>query len=550
MFPALRRAMPLLFFAVLSRNSLASPPVFPPDNPWNQRITAAPVAANSTAIINNIIANQGSNGRLHPDFGQDFQTPATPLYGIPYNIVHGNAVPHVLIVIDAYAPQSDIVAAPIPVTVILEGDMQAAPTVGVNVRGDSHCLIWDIDTNILYEFYRCSRPSENADGRWHADNESVWNLNTNSFRTLGWTSADAAGLPILPGLVRPDEGLPVAQGGAGVITHAIRFTLQNAIILDKYIYPGSHIANPGNLNAAIQPPMGSRFRLKASVDISALNPQSKVIAQAMKDYGLILADNGSNFFFSGASYSPDAGNQPALTWNDNDIQDTTHGLKSLHYADFEVVDLTPRITSLSAPSAAPGDTITITGQNFSGAGGHLQVLFGATLSPAVTFIDDTHVSAVVPSGSGTVNLRVQSGLTTAANPDNVIPTIFGYGLSPITAAASFTFSAATTGLCCRGATCNSTFTSSTSCASSLIPGQTAGARFIAAAATCSPTAGPPPCCPADYNKALGLTVQDIFDFLADWFAGSSYAITNSTGAPGPLAVQNIFDFLAAWFAGC
>src|SRR5206468_5295184 len=134
------------------------------------------------------------------------------------------------------------------------------------------------------------------------------------------------------------------------INHAIRFTLQNNIIRDQFLYPASHTADPGNNNAAVQPPMGARFRLKAGVDISQLNPESRVIAQAMKDYGMIVADNGSNFFFTGASYAVDASNGQTLTWNDNDIQDTLHGLKSLHFADFEVVDLTPAVTDLSAHS--------------------------------------------------------------------------------------------------------------------------------------------------------------------------------------------------------
>src|ERR1700730_10177578 len=110
---------------------------------------------------------------------------------------------------------------------------------------------------------------------WHADQESIWKLNTNTFRTLGWTSADAAGLAILPGLVRPDEALPVSQGGQGVINHAIRFTLQNSLILDQSLSPASHAANPGNNNPAVEPPMGARFRLKASVDISQLDPESR-----------------------------------------------------------------------------------------------------------------------------------------------------------------------------------------------------------------------------------------------------------------------------------
>src|SRR5712675_2082432 len=244
---------------------------------------------------------------------------------------------------------------------------------------------------------------------WHADQESVWDMKTNAFRNLGWTSADAAGLPILPGLVRPDEALPVSQGGQGVINHAIRFTLQNAVILDQFLYPASHVANPGNTNAAVQPPMGARFRLKAGVDLTQLNPEARVIAQVMKDYGLILADNGSNFFFSGASYAVDAANHQTLTWNDNDIQDTLHGLKSLHFSDFEVVDLTPAVTDLSVHSGAAGAQVTVVGRNFSGAADNFQVFFGTTPAASVTVVDDTHAIAVAPSGTGTVDVRVQSG---------------------------------------------------------------------------------------------------------------------------------------------
>lgn len=411
--------------------------LFPDDNPWNQPIANAPLASNSSAIINNILTRYG-DGRLHPDFGQNYRT-SSDLYGIPYNVVHGNSVPRVSVVIDAYADESDLLSVPIPANVVLEGDLQNGPRVGVNNRGDSHLLIYDVDNNIAYEFYRASRPSENADGKWHADQQSVWDMKTNTFRTLGYTSADAAGLAILPGLVRPDEGLPVSQGGQGVINHAIRFTLQNAIILDQFLYPASHTANPGNTNAAIQPPMGARFRLKSTFDVSTLNPQSRVIAQAMKDYGMIVADNGSNFFFSGASSSVDASNGLTLTWDDDDIQDSLRGLKSLHFSDFEVVDLTPRVTRLSATSGAPGSSITVVGQNFAGAAGRLQVFFDTTAATSVTYIDDGHLLVGVPNGTGTVDVRVQSGLTTPANADNIKSTIFGYGVSALTSADRFTF---------------------------------------------------------------------------------------------------------------
>ncbi len=407
--------------------------LFPIDNPWNQKIDQAPVAANSSNILSNI-----GNGSLHPDFGQDYHDNG-PLYGIPYNIVHGNTASKVHVVIDAYPGESDLQDVPLPGGVVLEGDLQNGPLVGVDNRGDSHLIVWNADANVAYEFYRASRPSENTDGKWHADGEAVWDMKTNTFRTLGWTSADAAGLPILPGLVRPDEGLPVSEGGQGVINHAIRFTLQNSKILNQFIYPASHVANPGNNNTTTEPPMGARFRLKASVDISTLNPESRVIAQAMKDYGLIVADNGSNFFFSGASQSIDANNNGALTWNDDDIQDSTHGLKSLKFNQFEVVDLTPRITALSAGSGSVGSRITITGQNFSGAAGHLQVLFGGTPATSISILDDGHLTAVIPPGSGSVDVRVQSGVSDPNDPENIKSPIFGYGISATSVADRFTW---------------------------------------------------------------------------------------------------------------
>jgi hypothetical protein len=415
--------------------TLLAQQLFPADNPWNQQITNAPVAANSDAIVNNIL-NRYGNGRLHPDFGQDYQN-GSDLYGIPYNVVHGNSQAKVQVIIDGYPEESDIQPAPIPPNAVLEGDFQNGPNPGD--RGDSHLIVWDQDNNIAFEFFAVSRPSENRDGQWHAAQESVWDMTTDTFRTLGWTSADAAGLAILPGLVRPDEGLPVSEGGQGVINHAVRFTLQNSIVLNQYLYPASHDANPGHNDRSSQPPMGARFRLKADVDISSLSPESQIIAQAMKDYGMILADNGSNFYFSGASYAVDAGNGFALTWNDNDIQDSVHGLKSLHFSDFEVVDLTPVVTGLDVPLGTVGTVVTIFGQNFSGASGNLQVYFGNTPALAVTVLDDNDILAVAPPGSGTVDVTVQSGTTTAPDGNNYNNPVFGYGISDLSAADLFTY---------------------------------------------------------------------------------------------------------------
>jgi len=431
----------LLWFLAMpipvARGSLLGSNLFPADNPWNQNISQAPVATNSAAIMNSIIAKYG-NGRFHPDFGQDYQLASNPLYGIPYNVVHGNSTAKIQVVIDAYPDESDLQNAPIPANAVIEGDTQNGPTVGVNNRGDSHLLVWDEDNNVAYEFYRASRPSENTDGMWHADQESVWDMKSNSFRTLGWTSADAAGLPILPGLARPDEGLPTSLGGQGIIRHALRFTLPNAVILNQYLYPASHTANPGNTNRSIQPPMGARFRLKASVDISTLNPQSKIVAQALKDYGLIAADNGSAFFMTGASSAVDATNQFALTWDDNDIQDTVHGLKSLLFTNFEVVDLCPAVTNVSPPQAAAGTSVTISGHNYSGAAGRLSVWFGSNQVPA-TVTDDAQVTTIAPPGSGMVDVRVQSGLSNAISPANDTSPIWGYSLSVTSAVARFTY---------------------------------------------------------------------------------------------------------------
>lgn len=410
--------------------------LFPSDNPWNQNIANAPVATNSQAVISNIVAHYG-NGSFHPDFGQDYRS-TSPLYGIPYNVVHGNTVAKTNVVIDAYAGESDLVPAPIPDNAVIEGDLQNGPLTGVNNRGDSHLLVLDIDNTVAYEFYRASRPSENTDGRWHADAEAVWDMKTNAFRPLGWTSADAAGLPILPGLARPDEALTLSQGGQGMIRHALRFTLENAVILNSYLYPASHNANPGNNSSAFQPPMGARFRLKASVDISSLNPQSQVIAQALKNYGMIVADNGSSFFLSGASYSVDSNNNFALTWNDNDIQDSTHGLKSLHFSDFELVDLTPAILGVSPAHGGAGTSVTITGRNYSGAAGRLQVWFGTSSVPA-TVTDDAHLTVVAPAASGTVEVQAQSGFGNGNFPENFTRPIWGYGLSPTSTVAQFTF---------------------------------------------------------------------------------------------------------------
>lgn len=407
--------------------------VFPLDNPWNQVVSAAPVAADSSAIVNQIVSRHGGSApALHPDFGNP--TTDGALYGIPINVVD-SSVPKVTVTIPSfgYASESDNVQVPIPANAVIEGDGPTGPA-PPSSRGDSHLLVYDKTANVLYELYQAVRPTETSypyggshpTGQWGAYQISYWNLNTDSFRTVGETSADAAGLPIMPGLVRPDEALPTSAGGQGAIKHAIRMTVQQT--LDAFVYPASHEAS--SLTAGNLPRMGERFRLKSSFVIpSTWSPEAKAIAQAMKDYGLIVADNGSDMYFSG---------EPSDQWN----MDSVLQVQQIHATDLEVVDLTPAVTGLSVTSGPTGGgtAVTITGRDFSGAAGQLHVLFGTTPASAVTVVSDTQVVATAPAhAAGAVDVRVQSGTTKTDISGQ--PVFFGYGTSPVVTADQFTYTA-------------------------------------------------------------------------------------------------------------
>jgi autotransporter passenger strand-loop-strand repeat protein len=441
--------------------SLLGQPLFPSDNPWNQNISNAPVAAGSAQII----AHIGASTRLTPNWYTD--NPAngsSPLYGMPFNVVHGNSTAKVNVIIDNYPGESDVVPVPIPANAVLEGDFQNGPNpngggYNPNQRGDSHLLVWDQDNNIAYELFGVSRPNDptlfpntsnvelpKTDTAWHAAQETVWNMSTDTFRALGETSADAAGLSILAGLARPDEGLPASQGGQGVINHALRVTLPSGDINPQYIYPASHMVSTSQ--GADNLPLGARLRLENNPTvnsiINSMPPESQVLAHAMQQYGLIVADIGSAMYVSGASASVDANNNISQTWDLSDIF-ATSGLEALNAGDFQVVDLAPVVTGLSASTGSAGSTLTINGQNFSGAAGHLSVFFGNTPASSATVLSDTQLSVVVPNGSGTVAVTVQSGVnetdTFSSNPNaNVNAPIFGYGSSPTSAADQFTFS--------------------------------------------------------------------------------------------------------------
>jgi hypothetical protein len=357
--------------------------LFPADNPWNEKITNAPVAANSATLV----ASIGAASPLHPDFGTVYNG---ALIGIPYNIVPRTQA-KINVVIDAYASESDLVPVPIPPGAVIEGD----PLAPAQNTGDRHLIVYDKDNHIAYELFNVHRPAEEpADNQWHADSEAVWDMSKDSFRTPGFTSADAAGLPILPGLVRPDEVLD-----QGVINHALRFTVPRSD--SAYVFPASHAAG---VNNSALPRMGERFRLKQSFDISGFSATNRVILQALKDYGMIVADNGSSWFLSG---------EPSTRWSDDDL----HALTTVVGSAFEAVNLSPLVSGLdqTSGSSGGGTAVTIHGQDFSGAAGQLQVFFGATAASNVSIISDTVLIATSPAHSpGTIDVAVQTPYGTAA----------------------------------------------------------------------------------------------------------------------------------------
>jgi hypothetical protein len=273
-------------------------PVFPANNPWNQRVDRLPVARSSAQLISSI----GLGAAIHPDFGTVYNGAPN---GIPFAVVsrHTRRVP----VSFDYSDESDHGRYPLPRHVPIEG--------GSRSTGDRHVIVVDRDACVDYELFDAHPLAGGA--RWHSGSGAIFNLRSDRLRPAGWTSADAAGLPILPGLARYDE---VAKGA---IDHALRFTAERT--RRAYVYPARHYASASTDPAL--PPMGLRVRLKASVNISGLPYQARVVALALKRYGLILADNGSPWYISGA---------PNRRWSD----DALHQLDRLHGRDFEVVDTT------------------------------------------------------------------------------------------------------------------------------------------------------------------------------------------------------------------
>lgn len=286
--------------------------MFPSDNIWNTPIDSLPLDPNSEAYVETI----GAEDFVHPDFGSGLYN-GGPI-GIPF-IVVDSSQPLVDLTF-RYDDESEPGPYPIPEDPPIEG--------GPESNGDRHVLVLDHDACILYEIYRAF---PQLDGTWRADSGAIFDLNSNGLRPDTWTSADAAGLPILPGLVRYDE---VA---AGEIKHALRFTAPET--RRDYIWPARHYAS--DLTESHYPPMGQRFRLKASFDVTDFPSDVQVILVALKKYGMILADNGSPWYISGA---------PDERW-DNDV---LRALRQVHGLDFEAVDVSSLMVDPDSGQAITG----------------------------------------------------------------------------------------------------------------------------------------------------------------------------------------------------
>ena len=288
---------------------------FPPDNAWNTDVSAMPVDPNSANIINFI----GSTASLHADFGSGLYAGST--IGIPYQVVDSTQA-KIPVKIVAYKSESDPGPMPISPTALVEGYPHAT--------GDRHVLVLDRDGCWLYELDRAFYKR----GQWQADSAAVWDMTIDEQRPYTWTSADAAGLSIFPGLARYDE---VA---AGVINHALRVTVP--VTREAFTPPASHWASSNTSTSA--PPMGTRLRLKASVNISTFPPNDQVILAALQRYGAIIADNGSALYISGT---------PNESWDNDELAQ----FSSLHVSDFEVLQFGPIYTPGNVPTG-PKPTLT------------------------------------------------------------------------------------------------------------------------------------------------------------------------------------------------
>lgn len=278
--------------------------IFPPDNPWNQDVSRLAVHPLSRDYLNSI----GLQTALHADFGTVYNGAPN---GIPYNIINP-FTPRQAVTFE-YADESDRGPYPIPIIPQIEGGPNAP------LDSDRHILMLDVDNKKLYELYQAVRQ---PNGRWRAGSGAIFDLTSNKLRPAGWTSADAAGLPIFPGLARYDEIVE-----RGELRHALRFTVSRT--QRAYISPARHWASSSTDPKL--PPMGLRLRLRANFDVSKYPSSVRVILNGLKTYGMLLADNGSSGYISGA---------PHPRWSDNDLST----LRTVKIGDFEAVQTGPLVT--------------------------------------------------------------------------------------------------------------------------------------------------------------------------------------------------------------
>ena len=281
--------------------------IFPPDNPWNKDISRLPVDPRSVTLV----ASIGADRPFHPDFGTVYDGHPS---GIPYIVISGEQAKKRKHITFEYADESDPGPYPVPPDAPIEG--------GPESDGDRHVLIIDRDNWKLYELFAAHPEGSGAERSWKAGSGAIFDLSTNAERPAGWTSADAAGLPVFPGLVRYDETIECKE-----ITHALRFTCRHS--RRAYVAPARHFAS--HKEDEDLPPMGMRVRLKSTVDISGYPATARVILKALKRYGMILADNGGDWYVSGA---------PDPRWDDDEI----NTLKRLKGRDFEVVQMGMMVT--------------------------------------------------------------------------------------------------------------------------------------------------------------------------------------------------------------
>jgi len=398
--PAMRWPIALLLSVwsavAQSAPQIAGCPVLPDDNIWNLAVDGLPVDVNSAAYV----ATIGSTASLHPDFGAGIWPPVSggPI-GIPY--VEVGAAQPLVAVSFVYAEESDPGPYPIPADAPIEG--------GAAADGDRHVLVVDKDNCVLYELFAAFPV---GDGSWEAGSGAIFDLLSNDLRPAGWTSADAAGLPILPGLVRYEE---VA---AGEIRHALRFTAPQT--RRDYVWPGRHFAS--SLTDSSYPPLGQRFRLRSDFDLSGFSSDARVILQALKTYGMLLADNGSAWYLSGV---------PDERWDNEVLRE----LRQVSGAAFEAVDVSELMIdphSAGTSNAAldgcpPGAAVTV--QNLTYPAGlvvECYAVVSLTAGPGVLIASGSEVTYAAPrvilangvrvAAGGLLQIRTGNGVT-ASEPN-------------------------------------------------------------------------------------------------------------------------------------